>query len=334
MTAYDPNILEEIEKNVDLLEYVSQNIEMRQQGAEYFGSCPLHVDKTPSFSVTPSKNKFYCFSCGNGGGIISFLMKYENMCFDDAVQKAAELGNVDMSKMCQSQTVAFLRSTIKRNQKKECAAHDIIPNAEWEKYQPGEINEWIDEGIRQEELDYFDIRLDNKTNRIVYPVRDIEGNLINIKGRTRFPNYKLFKIAKYINYFKVGCLDYFQCLDKTKEFVTEKGEVVIFESIKSVMKCFGWGYKHCVSAENHTLTDEQIRLLVKMRVDVVFAYDKDVNYFAKGTWEQIEKLKKFTNVYIIEDKENLLGSKEQKNSPADLGQEVWEKLYKKKRRII
>ena len=334
MTAYDPNVLEEVEKNVDLLEYVSQSIEMRQQGAEYFGSCPLHIDKTPSFSITPSKNKFYCFSCGNGGGIISFLMKYEQMSFDDAIEKAAKLGNIDMSKMCQSQTVAFLRNIKKRKAKKECVAHDEIANAEWEKYSVENVTEWISEGIRQEEMDYFDIRVDNRTNRIVYPVKDIDGKLINIKGRTRFPNYKLFNIAKYINYFKVGCLDYLQCLDKTKEFVYEKNEIIIFESIKSVMKCFGWGYKNCASAETHTLSDEQVRLLIRLRVDVVLAYDKDVDYFSKEVWKQIEKLKKFTNVYIIEDKKNLLGSRDEKNSPADLGKDVWEELYEKKRRII
>jgi len=82
------------------------------------------------------------------------------------------------------------------------------------------------------------------------------------------------------------------------------------------------------------MSDEQIRLLIRLRVDVVLAYDKDVDYFSKEVWKQIEKLKKFTNVYIIEDKGNLLGSKDEKNSPADLGEDVWEKLYEKKRRII
>lgn len=143
--------------------------------------------------------------------------------------------------------------------------------------------------------------VENKTNRIVYPVYDTEGNFINIKGRTRFKNFKLLNIAKYINYYKVGSLDYFQGWKQTKDHIKTQGEIIIFESIKSVMKCYGWGYQNCVSAESHSLSDWQIRLLLKMRVDVVFAYDKDVSYYAPDVQKQLSKLKRFTNVYIIED---------------------------------
>lgn len=334
MAEYDVEMLENIEASVDLLEYVSQSIYMTQKGAEHFGSCPLHVDKTPSFSITPEKNKYYCFSCGRGGGIISYLRHYEKMSMDDAVKKAAQLGNVDISKMCQSETVSLIKKLRKAKQKEPRYEHPILDYAEYEQYSKETVTEWLDEGIQQEEIDLFDIRVDKKTNRIIYPVYDINGNFINIKGRTRFKNFKLLDIAKYINYYKVGCLDYFQGWKQTQKYIEEKKEIIIFESIKSVMKCYGWGYKNCVSAESHSLSDWQIRLLVKMRVDIVFAYDKDVSYYSEDVQKQLEKLKRFTNVYIIEDREGLLGDVSEKNSPADMGKTVWELLYKKKTRVL
>lgn len=334
MAEYDVEMLENIEASVDLLEYVSQSIYMTQKGAEHFGSCPLHVDKTPSFSITPEKNKYYCFSCGRGGGIISYLRHYEKMSMDDAVKKAAQLGNVDISKMCQSETVSLIKKLRKAKQKEPRYEHPVLDYAEYEQYSKETVTEWLDEGIQQEEIDLFDIRVDKKTNRIIYPVYDINGNFINIKGRTRFKNFKLLDIAKYINYYKVGCLDYFQGWKQTQKYIEEKKEIIIFESIKSVMKCYGWGYKNCVSAESHSLSDWQIRLLVKMRVDIVFAYDKDVSYYSEDVQKQLEKLKRFTNVYIIEDREGLLGDVSEKNSPADMGKTVWELLYKKKTRVL
>ena len=183
-------------------------------------------------------------------------------------------------------------------------------------------------------MDLFDIRIDNYSNRIVYPVYDIDGNLINIKGRTRYENYKKLKLPKYMNYYTVGVMDYFQGLEKTLKYIKEQNEIIIFESIKSVMKAYGWGYKNCVSAEKHTLTPEQISLLVKLKVNVVFAYDSDVSYNDGEVKENIDMLRKVTNVYVISDKDLLLGGSTTKNAPVDCGQDIWEELYFSKRKVV
>lgn len=335
MRNYDDEMLQQINDSADLLGYVSQSIEMEKRGRDYFGRCPLHVDKTPSFSITPAKNSYYCFSCGKSGGIIGFLMDYEGMGFEDAVEKAATLANLDLSKMCQSKTISFLRKlrtiALKTPTKYE---HPIIPNKDYEKYSKKPAWEWINEGIEQDVMDLFGVRIDNDSNRIIYPVYDIHGNLINIKGRTRYPNYKELKLPKYINYYTVGCMDYFQGLDITLPYVKEKNEIIIFESIKSVMKAYGWGYKNCASAEKHTLTDEQINLLVKLKINIVFAYDSDVSYRNQDVKQNIDKLKRVTNVFIIEDKGKLLGGVDAKNAPVDCGEDIWEELYYSKRKVV
>lgn len=331
---YDDETLRQINKNVNLLEYVGQFIEMKRQGSDYFGRCPLHIDNTPSFCITPAKNLYYCFSCGKAGGIISYLINYEGLSFEKAVGKAAGLADMDLNKICKSNTIAFLKKI------RSCALrpnikfqHDFLDINELKKYKKEPVCEWVNEGIKPEVLDVFGVMVDAKQNRIVYPVYDIDGNLINIKARTRYPNYKKMKIPKYINYYPVGVMDYFQGLNITLPYIKEKNEVVVFESIKSVMKMYGWGYKNCVSAEKHTLTEEQENLLIKLRVNIVFAYDADINYRQTGVKETIEKLKRLTNVYIIEDKRRLLGGAETKNSPADCGKEVWDELYNARRKI-
>lgn len=334
--TFDDEMLQEINASVDLLEYVSQSIQMERRGSDYFGRCPLHVDNTPSFSITPAKNSYYCFSCGKSGGIIGYLMDYEGLNFEDAVNKAAKLANVDMSKMCRSQTMSFLKRIRQalNDKKKPVFKHTILDCSEIEKYNNEKVQEWLDEGIEQDVMDLFGVRVDNWNNRIVYPVYDIEGNLINIKARTRYPNYKQLRIPKYINYFQIGVMDYFQGLNITLPYIKEKNEIIIFESVKSVMKSFGWGYKNCVSAEKHTLTDEQILLLVKLRVNVVFAYDTDINYWQSDVRKDIEKLKRVTNVFVIEDTNLLLGGADTKNAPVDLGKEIWDELYASKRKVV
>ena len=331
--TYDDDMLQEINASVDLYEYVSQSIDLEKRGKDYFGHCPLHVDKTPSFSITPSKNSYYCFSCGRSGGIIGFLMDYEHLRFDDAVSKAAKLANMDLSKMCKSQTIAFLKNTRNALQEKQIIDHTILPPSELNKYSKSKISEWLDEGIKQDVLDLFGIKINNRDNRIVYPVYDINGNLINIKGRTRYKNYKELRIPKYINYYPVGTMDYFQGLNITLPYVKQQNEIIIFESIKSVMKIFGWGYKNSASAEKHTLTDEQLKLLVKLRVNIVFAYDSDVSYAQEKVKMNIDVLKRLTNVYVIYDDKGLLGGKVAKNAPADLTKGIWEELYFSKTKV-
>lgn len=332
---YDNDMLKQINEQADLYSYVSQSLNLEKHGEDYFTNCPLHTDITPSLSFTPSKNSYYCFSCGRAGKMIGYLIDFEKLSFKDAVEKAARIANIDVAKMCQSKTITFLKQyrTI-QNKKKEIYQHEILSISEYAKYKHEPVEEWLNEEIKQEVMDLFGVRVDVFQNRIVYPVYDIKGNLINIKGRTRNPNYKALKIPKYINYHSVGVMDYFQGLNITLPYITNSNEIIIFESIKSVMKAYGWGVKNCASAEKHTLTNEQVDLLIKLKVNIVFAYDSDVDYKDSDVRRSINKLKRITNVYVIQDKKQLLGGKEAKNAPVDCGEDVWIELYKNKKKVV
>ena len=334
---YDNETLEQINDQADLVSYAQDVFDLTPRGNDYFTHCPFHEDKTPSLSFSRSANSFYCFSCGISGRMIGFLMKFEKLSFEEAVQKASRLANIDLNSLCHSETISFLRNyrrTLQSCNQQTKYEHPILPKSDYTKFKQTEIKQWLDEGIEQEVMDLFEIRFDDYGNRIVYPVYDINGNLINIKGRTLYDNYKQLGLTKYMNYYKVGVMDYFQGLNITLPYVRQEREIIVFESIKSVMKAYGWGYRNSVSAEKHTLTPEQIKLLLSLKVDIVLAYDSDVDYFHGATYENIEVLRRLTNVYIITDKYKLLGGSKAKNSPVDCGLDVWEELYYDKRKVV
>jgi hypothetical protein len=130
-------------------------------------------------------------------------------------------------------------------------------------------------------------------------------------------------------------MDYFQGLNIAREYIEESHEIKIFESIKSVMKLCGHGIWDSVSAEKHSLTTEQISYIIKSDIKtVILCYDSDVSYDEKAVRDNIAILKRFVNVYIIEDYNGLLGGKEAKNSPIDRGISVWEELYSHKKKIL
>ena len=84
---FDRIFLDELSARNDIVEIVSQYVQLKKSGANYFGLCPFHNEKTGSFSVSPDKQIFHCFGCNKGGGAVRFVMEMENLSFPDAVRK-------------------------------------------------------------------------------------------------------------------------------------------------------------------------------------------------------------------------------------------------------
>ena len=89
MVRYSDELIEEIRNSNDIVDIISQYVVLKRRGRNYFGLCPFHKEKSPSFSVSPDKQIFHCFGCGEGGNVIHFLMKIENVSFVEAVEKLA-----------------------------------------------------------------------------------------------------------------------------------------------------------------------------------------------------------------------------------------------------
>lgn len=323
----DTELVSSIINNVDIVEYIGQYTELKQKGDNFFGLCMFHEEVTASFSVNPAAKKYYCFGCGCGGNVITFSAKINRISFDNAALRLASELNIDTVKKQKSPTVAILKQLAKDVRLPEVERQPLDPS-ELDKYTKATIRQWEAEGIPQFIINKYGVRIDVQSNRIVYPVYDNNGNLINIKGRTMFEDYKSMRIPKYINYYKVGTVDYLQGYYMKKHLISAANEIIIFEGIKSCMKADSYGYYNSVSCETHKLNPFQIKFLIGLRCDIVIAFDKDVDF--KKILDNVSMLKRFANVFIVRDTKDLL---EKKDSPVDKGKEIWEKLYYDKIRV-
>ncbi len=99
MARYSEEIIEQVRQNNDIVDIISQYVHLTRKGRNYFGLCPFHNEKSPSFSVSPERQIFHCFGCGVGGNIYTFLMKIEGIGFKDAIEQLAEKANIQLPKI-------------------------------------------------------------------------------------------------------------------------------------------------------------------------------------------------------------------------------------------
>ena len=96
---YSEDIIEQVRTENDIVDVIGDYVKLQKKGSSYFGLCPFHNEKSPSFSVSPHKQMYYCFGCGEGGNVISFLMKYENYSFIEAMEVLADRAGIALPKM-------------------------------------------------------------------------------------------------------------------------------------------------------------------------------------------------------------------------------------------
>ena len=99
MARYSEEIIEQVRQNNDIVDIISQYVHLTRKGRNYFGLCPFHNEKSPSFSVSPERQIFHCFGCGVGGNIYTFLMKIEGIGFKDAIEQLAEKANIQLPRI-------------------------------------------------------------------------------------------------------------------------------------------------------------------------------------------------------------------------------------------
>ena len=98
MPYYSDELIEEVRSRNDIVDVISGYVRLQKKGSTYFGLCPFHNEKTGSFSVSPVKQMYYCFGCGAGGNVFTFLMEYENFTFPEAMQALADRAGIDLPK--------------------------------------------------------------------------------------------------------------------------------------------------------------------------------------------------------------------------------------------
>ncbi len=230
----------------------------------------------------------------------------------------------------QSETIECLNQYKRRNSIK--AYNKPINECLLNKYPKYIVKEWLDEGISEDIQAKFGIRIDEKRCRWLIPIRDRDGKLVAIKGRTYLPNYKELDIPKYIYYKENKDIKYFNNilfgLNHNYENIKRLKEVIIVEGEKTVMKASSMGFDNVVAISGHDINRNIKKEILKLQVDVVLALDKDVTM--SEIIKEGRKLSMFANVYYIFDKNNLLSDKD---SPFDKGFPIWLQLYDERKRL-
>lgn len=327
--------LNELIGSIDILEYISQYAEFEERGGEYWALSPLKDENTPSFSIRTETQSFYDFASGVGGNVLTFVRFYNKCGYKKAISILREyagvgdsplMGNVRPQRL--SATVVAKKFTVKKKPQKEskCA---VLPDNYMERYEAdwSKISIWESDGISRVALEKFQVRYDPFSNRIVYPIRDVNGGIINVSGRTLDPEWKEKKLRKYTYFKSWGTIETLYGLSDNMADILEMREIILFEGAKSVMLADSWGVHNTAAILTSHLNPAQMKILARLGCRVVFALDQDVN---PEKDHNAQKLKRFVKVEYVIDTEGLL---EPKMAPVDAGRDVWMALYEHRRKL-
>ena len=219
MIRYSDSIIDEVRQTNDIVDIISQYVHLKRSGRNYFGLCPFHNEKSPSFSVSPDKQIFKCFGCGAGGNVFTFLTKIEGINFIEAVQMLAERSNIQLPVVEDSTDTAreeLKEKVLKLNEFTAQFYHEYLytpgakiaqqyvkerklTNEALKTYRigaSGKFDELYKELKKQgfNELEILESGLVNKNekgqyvdryrNRLMFPICDARGKVIAFGGRT------------------------------------------------------------------------------------------------------------------------------------------------------
>ena len=322
--------LRELINSVDIVDYISQFVELTEKNGEYWGLSPFKDEKTPSFSVRRETGRFYDFSSGIGGNVFTFIRYY----YKCTGLKAVQILESYVGKGAFSPESKLYASAVCKKFKPEDKPIKQKKTAEYHKdcmrvfEKPAEkLAVWENEGISKESLEKFEVHYDKVSDRLVYPIRDLSGKIVNIGGRTLDAAWKEKGLRKYTYFSGWNEMNVIYGVFENLREITEKKEVIIFEGAKSVMLADSYGIHNCGALLTSHLSPAQRKILIKLGCNVVFALDKEINIHND---RNIAKLKSFVNVYYYIDRDNLLS---EKDAPVDKGREVFLKLYNEKIRL-
>lgn len=327
--------LEILIDSIDIVDYIGQFVDLKQRGDEFWGLSCFKDEKTPSFSVRRSPPCFYDYSSGIGGNVFTFVRFYFHLKPAEAVQKLKEYAGFSSSGEKTAHIAPRFASTDvyrrfkapKTTQKQSSGTH--LPDNCMLRYEnrPEKLEIWRKEGISQAVLDEFQVKYDPFSDRIVYPIRNLEGKIVNVGGRTLDPLFKEHGQKKYCYFYSWGTLDVLYGLFENLEAVKKAREIILFEGCKSVLIARTWNIPNAAAILTSHLNPHQMKILASLGCRAVFALDNDVDIRKD---HNIQKLVHYIPVSYIHDTDGLLAPKD---APVDKGKEVFSSLYAHKLRL-
>jgi DNA primase len=336
-------LIEYIIKN-DSLKVILDDLgchDLKPYTTEYRCGLPGHKNKT-SVAIKKDTLKTKIFQSEGGilrGNIITLVMHIKNISFVEANKylhnlfglkyQYKKLKNKNKQEEDKIDPLEIFKKIKRKRNTVNINDIEIYDNTIIEEYEPCLYIDWVKEdGIMEFTRKRFNIGYSYKHKRIVIPVRywaGEEDDYIGIIGRTTIKNFDLFDIAKYypLKSYSKGINLY--GLQENYKSIQEVGEISVFESEKAVLKRHSRLDETCVAIGSHNLSDEQVKILIGLNVDIIIQYDKDVSL--KHIRSECERFYGIRNIFYTWDKYDLLG---EKDSPSDLPDKLYKFLLKHK----
>ena len=314
--------IEEILERIDLVDLVSRYVNLKRVGKNYFGLCPFHSEKTPSFSVSPDKQLYHCFGCGASGNAITFLMQIEGLSFTEAVKELADIAGVELTFSRREKEKDFEKNTLREILEaakkffiEKLKGPDGVRAREYLKERG--INE---KTIKEWEIGYAppgwsDLRTflrkkkipdslsekagliiqgrdgyyDRFRDRIMFPIYDQRNRLVAFGGRV-IENKE--DSPKYLNSPETPLFNKGRTLfglNHASSTIARTGEVFLVEGYLDVISLWQAGIKNAVAPLGTGLTAEQVRILSRLAKRVYLSFDGD-DAGIKATLRGIELL--------------------------------------------
>ena len=305
---YSEDIIEEVRSRNDIVDVISQYVKLTRKGSSYFGLCPFHNEKTPSFSVTPGKQMYYCFGCGAGGNVFNFIMEYENFTFGEALKYLADRAGVELPRIEYSREIKekaqekeeLLRINKEAAQyyyyqlrtEKGAAGYQYLTGRGLsddtirkfglgysDKYGSGlyrylKTKEYSDERLRDSGLFNVDERhgmYDKFWNRVIFPIMDVNNRVIGFGGRVMGDGK-----PKYLNSPETRIFDKSRNLYGLNEARrSRKNYIILCEGYMDVIAMHQAGFTNAVASLGTALTSGHASLLKRYTSEVLLLYDSD-----------------------------------------------------------
>ncbi|GAA0443161.1 DNA primase [Lentibacillus halophilus] len=318
--------IEQVRTSHDIVDIIGEYIQLKKQGRNYFGLCPFHGEKTPSFSVTQDKQIFHCFGCGKGGNVITFVMEMEGYTFYEALQFLADKSGTDLP-----ESFGQKESSVSSENQQILAASEWVVKLyhhllRFTKDGKKGYQYLKDRGITDETIDAFQLgfapeakdftasfldkkgfhqqtliksgllsqRDDNGVSdrfrgRVIFPIRNHLGKPIAFGGRTLTNQEPKYLNSPESELFQKGRMLY--NFDLAKKHIRKQGEAILFEGYMDVISAYQAGVQHGVATLGTSLTETQARLLKRYVDTVIICYDADesghdATYKAAGTLQK------------------------------------------------
>ncbi len=302
--AFPPSFIDELVARNPIEDVVGQYVTLKRSGANMFGLCPFHGEKTASFSVAPDKGIYYCFGCHKGGGVVNFMMEVEGLSYPDAVRKLAERSGMEVPEDEQYQSRyrkqerlwalmkeagRFYHSQLYTPAGANCLAYTqkrgltkSILTTFGVGFAPDSWNSLVDamrkKGYTDQELMDADLVgqkngrvYDRFRNRLMFPIIDVRGNVIGFGGRVLDDSKpKYLNTSETLIFNKRKNLFGLNFAKKSK-----LGYLILVEGNIDVITLHQYGFDNAIASLGTSLTDEHANLLSRYTDQVVLTYDSD-----------------------------------------------------------